>query len=199
MRHAPGSHGGKVIESTGIEGLLIVRWDTHGDDRGFFRQTYQASELADALGQEVVFRQGNHARSAPGVLRGFHAEPWDKMIYVTRGSAFAAIADIRPDSATFGRVETFRLGDAGERIRLFVSEGLANSYCTFGNEDVDYVYDVTAEWSPSADKRSIAWDDPDLAVDWPVAAPLISAADRANPSLRDRFPDHPLFSTGVGR
>lgn len=149
-------------------------------------------ELEDALGRSVNLRQGNHARSAPGVLRGFHAEPWDKLVYVVRGRALAAIADIRPESPTFGAVETFELGDGTDRLRLFVSEGLANSYCTFGDEDVDYLYDVSEEYWP-ADKRAVAWDDPDLGVEWPVHERIVSDADRVNPTLRERFPDHPRF------
>jgi dTDP-4-dehydrorhamnose 3,5-epimerase len=191
-----------AVEPTRIDGLLVVRWETLGDERGFFRQTYQAGELAEALGREVVLRQGNHARSASGVLRGFHAEPWDKLVYVARGTAMAAIADIRPESPTFGEVETFHLGDPpGERIRLFVSEGLGNAYCTYGGSDVDYLYDVSEEYHP-ADKRAVRWDDPDLAVDWPVTDPVVSEADRHNPGLRDRFGDHPRFAgstTGEGR
>lgn len=187
-----------MIERTAIDGLLVVRWDTHGDDRGFFRQTYQAGELTEALGRPVTFAQGNHARSAPGVLRGFHAEPWDKLVYVARGTAMAAIADVRPDSPTFGEVATFHLGDRGERLRLFVADGLANSYCTYGDTDVDYLYDVSAVYDPDADKRAIHFADPDLAVDWPVADPVVSDADRANPTLRDRFPDHPRWRRAPG-
>jgi dTDP-4-dehydrorhamnose 3,5-epimerase len=181
------------IETTAIEGLLVVRWDSYADDRGFFRQTYQLDELEDALGRDVSFRQGNHSRSAPGALRGFHAEPWDKLVYVARGTVLAAIADVRPDSQTFGRVETFHLGDPpGGRLRLFVCEGLANSYCSYGDTEADYLYDVTEEYRP-ADKRAVAWDDPDLAVEWPVSDPVVSAADRDNPTMRQRFPDHPLW------
>jgi dTDP-4-dehydrorhamnose 3,5-epimerase len=181
------------VERTAIEGLLVVRWETHGDERGFFRQTFQLSELAEALGREPSLVQGNHSRSGPNVLRGFHAEPWDKLVYVVRGTAFGAIADIRPDSPTFGAVETFTLGDApGERVRLFVSEGLANSFCTL--TDVDYVYDVGGYFTPGVEKRAVAWDDPDLAVEWPVAAPTVSEADRGNPTLRERYPDHPRWS-----
>lgn len=182
------------VEATDIDGLLVVRWDTHGDDRGFFRQTYQTREIADALGRDVTLRQGNHARSQAGVLRGFHAEPWDKLVYVVRGVGFAAVADIRPDSPTFGRAATFWLGDPprGARIRLFIAEGLANSYCAV--EACDYVYDVTDEWRPGIDKPAVAWDDPDLAVDWPVDGPVLSDADRSNPTLRDLFPDHPRWA-----
>lgn len=182
------------VEETTIPGLLVVRWETFGDERGFFRQTYQVQEIEESLGRSVVLRQGNHSRSDPGVLRGFHAEPWDKLVYVVRGHALAAIADIRPESETFGTVETFHLGDdPADRIRLFISEGLGNAFCTYGDESVDYVYDVSDYWRPGIDKRSVAWDDPDLAVDWPVDDPTVSDDDRSNPTLRERFPDHPRF------
>jgi dTDP-4-dehydrorhamnose 3,5-epimerase len=70
-------------------------------------------------------------------------------------------------------------------VRLFVSDGLANAFLAVGDGPVDYLYDVTAEWRPGVDKRAVAWDDPDLAVPWPVADPVLSDADRANPPLRD--------------
>lgn len=184
-----------AVDRTDIAGLLVVRWETHGDERGFFRQTYQVRELEEALGRSVTLRQGNHSRSAPGVLRGFHAEPWDKLVYVVRGRAFCAIADIRPESPTFGTAATFELGDApGERIRLFIAEGLANSFCTLGEGPTDYVYDVSDYFGTGLDKPSVAWDDPDLAVAWPVAHPTLSAADTANPTLRALFPDHPRWA-----
>jgi dTDP-4-dehydrorhamnose 3,5-epimerase len=185
-----------VIERTAIEGLVVVRWDTHGDDRGFFRQTHQASELEDALGREVRFVQGNHARSRQGVLRGFHAEPWDKLVYVARGTVFAAIADLRTDSPTFGEVATFLLGDEpGERVRLFVGEGLGNSYGVVEEQPADYLYDVSREWAPGVERVAVAWDDPDLAVDWPFTDPRLSAEDARNPTLRERFPDHARWRT----
>lgn len=182
------------VETTAIEGLLVVRWETHGDDRGFFRQTYQRRELEDALGREVILVQGNHSRSAPGVLRGFHAEPWDKLVYAASGTTLAVIADIRPNSPTFAQTLSFHLGDPpGERIRLFISEGLANSFMATGEGVADYIYDVGDYWRPDVPKRSVAWDDPDLAVDWPVAQPTLSAADQANPALRELFPGHPRW------
>lgn len=184
------------VEQTSIDGLLVVRQPTHGDNRGFFRQTYVLSELAEALGHRPAFVQGNHARSQPGVLRGFHAEPWDKLVQVTRGRALAVIADLRPLSRTFGTTESFELGDGTDRIRLFVSEGLGNSYCVLGDEQADYLYDVTDEWRPDVDKRPVAWDDPTLAVEWPIHDPVLSDADRAAPRLRERYPDHQLFSGG---
>jgi dTDP-4-dehydrorhamnose 3,5-epimerase len=183
-----------AIETTSIEGLLVVRWPLHDDERGFFRQTVQTAELAAALGRPVRWAQGNHARSRPGVIRGFHAEPWDKCVYVTHGTAMSAVADIRPDSPSFGEVAVFRLGDPpGERVRLFIGRGLANAYGAIGDVEVDYVYDVSEEWRPMHG-HAIAFDDPDLAVPWPIADPIVSANDRAAPRLRERFPDHPRFA-----
>lgn len=176
-----------AVHETSIEGLLVVRWPTQVDERGFFRQTMQLDELRGALRRNVTFRQANHARSAPGVLRGFHAEPWDKCVQVTRGTAFAAVADTRPDSPTFTRVETFHLGDVEDgRIRLFITSGLANAYCAYGDDDVDYLYDVTEPFR-EVDKQAVAYNDPVLNVDWPVADPILSAADRANPTLTERY------------
>ena len=179
------------VHETAIAGLYVVKWDTHGDERGFFRQTHQVGELEAALGRAVRLVQGNHSRSSPGVLRGFHAEPWDKLVYVARGTAMSAVLDQRPDSPTFGEVATFHLGDPpGDRVRLFIEAGLGNAYCAYGDKALDYLYDVSDEYRP-VDKRAVAFDDPDLAVAWPVDAPVVSEADRANPRLRDRFPDHP--------
>jgi dTDP-4-dehydrorhamnose 3,5-epimerase len=183
------------VEHTAITGLLVVRWPTHDDDRGFFRQTFQCDEISRALGRRVGFQQGNHSRSRPGVLRGFHAEPWDKLVYVVRGTVLAVVADTRPRSPTFARAECFGLGDppSGERTRLFVSRGLANAFLVTGSTDADYLYDVSECWYPGADKRAVAWDDPDLAVPWPTTAPRLSEADAGNPTLRRLYPDHPRW------
>jgi dTDP-4-dehydrorhamnose 3,5-epimerase len=188
------------VEPTGIDGLLVVRFPTHADERGFFRQTYEVRELTQALGREPVLRQGNHSRSAPGVLRGFHAEPWDKLVYVVRGLAFAAVADIRPGSPTFAQVRTFVLGEppSGQQVRLFIANGLANSFCALGEGPTDYLYDVSEYWQASAAKRAVAWDDPDLAVRWPVEHPILSPADQVNPTLRALFPAHPRWSAARG-
>lgn len=184
------------VEPTDIEGLYVVRWPTNGDDRGFFRQTYQVGELTEALGREAVFRQGNHSHSIPGVLRGFHAEPWDKCVYVVQGLAMAAIADIRPASRTFGEVRSFMLGapPEGERIRLFIAEGLANSFLTLGDGPTDYLYDVGDYWRPGIVQPAVAWDDPTLGVDWPVDDPILSEKDRGNPTLEELVGSaHPRF------
>lgn len=170
-----------AAQTTSIAGLLIVRWPEHTDERGFFRQTYQVGEIAAALRRDVRLLQGNHSRSHARVLRGFHAEPWDKCVYVARGTATCVVADIRSGSETFGRTASFLLGDPpGERVRLFVAEGLCNAvYC---HTEVDYLNEVSAPFHP-AGRCGVIWNDPELAVAWPDASPILSAADAALPTL----------------
>lgn len=184
-----------AIEHTDIDGLLLVRWPIHADDRGFLRETHRTDEVAQALGRPVVLRQGNHARSHPGVLRGFHAEPWDKLVTVVAGTARACVADLRPDSATFGAVVEVVLGDPpGERLGLFVAEGLGNAYEVLGERPCDYAYQVTREWTPDAPRTVVRWDDPDLAAPWQAREPVLSDLDAAAPTLREVFPDHPTLA-----
>jgi dTDP-4-dehydrorhamnose 3,5-epimerase len=175
-----------TVATTSIPGLLRVSFPEFSDSRGSFRQTYQARELDAQLGRPLRLRQGNHSRSIAGVLRGFHAEAWDKLVYVARGTAFVAIADVRPDSPTFGRHETFLMGDApGEAIRLFVTQGLANAfYC---QTEVDYINDVSEEFDPNR-RGGVIWNDATLAVDWPSRDPILSDVDKALPTLRDLYP-----------
>ncbi len=183
------------VERTGLDGLLIVRCEVHSDERGWFTTWHRTDALAEVLGREPAFAQANHSRSHPGVLRGFHAEPWDKLVTVTSGTAFCAVADVRPGSATFAEVATFTLGDPpGQRASLFLAEGLANAFCVVGDDDVDYIYLVSAPWSPGVDKGAVAFNDPDLAVAWPLTDPIVSPADRANPTLRERVGDHPRLA-----
>lgn len=179
------------VQLTAIDGLLVVAWDALLDERGLFKHTYQHSELTQALGREPRLRQGNHSRSHARVLRGFHVEPWDKLIYVPRGLATCVVADVRPDSPTFGRTERFLLGDAPGRLdRVFIHRGLANAfYC---HAETDYLNDVSEEFDP-AGRGGVAWNDPDLAVTWPDAHPILSDADRRQPTLKTLFPGHPAL------
>lgn len=174
------------VSKTSIPGLLVIRWRKLEDRRGFFKHSYQVTELAEALGREPCLRQGNHSRSQAGVLRGFHTEPWDKLIYVVRGTALCVVADVRPDSASFARTERFTLGDPpGEHLRLFVSRGLSNAFYCFS--ETDYVNDVSAEFDPT-NRRGVAWNDPTLAVEWPTSDPILSDADANQPTLQSLFP-----------
>ena len=176
----------EYIKETPIPGLLVLERPTHHDERGFFREVFHLDELEAVAGVRFRLAQWNHSKSLPRVIRALHAEGWNKLVYPVTGSMFAAIADIRPDSPTFGRVATFTFDESSRRA-LFIPKGLANSICVVGDEPVHYLYLVDAYYD-GKDTTAVAWDDPDLAVPWPIANPIISARDRHNPSLRDLVP-----------
>lgn len=177
----------KFIKKTSIDGLLILERPTFADERGFFREIFHKDELEYVLGIKFEGVQMNHSRSNPGVLRGLHAEKWNKIISPVNGQAFLAIADIRPESETFGKFESFSINDEN-RVSLFVPVGLANSICVTGNDPVDYFYLVDAYYD-GKDTRAIAWDDPDINIPWPLKNPILSDRDKNNPKLRELFPE----------
>jgi dTDP-4-dehydrorhamnose 3,5-epimerase len=175
------------ITKTSLPGLLVLNRPTFNDERGFFREVFHDDELKEAIGKEFKPLQMNHSMSRPKVIRALHAENWSKLIYPVSGTMFAVIVDIRPESKTFGKFETF-IFHPYERKSLFIPGGFANSICVLGDEPVHYVYFVDAYYT-GADTTAIAWDDPDLQIDWPIKKPIISERDKNNPYLRDLFPD----------
>ncbi len=175
----------EFIKETSIKGLYVLERPTFDDNRGFFREVFHMNELTPVLGFEFKPVQINHSLSHAGVIRAIHAENWNKLVYPVTGKMFAAIVDIRPDSPTFAKIETFTFDDTN-RYALFISKGLANSICAIDG-DVNYIYLVDTYYD-GKDTRAIAWDDPDLKIDWPVKNPIISDRDKANPKLRDLFP-----------
>lgn len=177
----------QYIKTTKIAGLLILERPIIKDERGFFKEIFHLDELEETLGYEFRPVQANHSRSLPKVLRGLHAENWNKLIYPLTGKVFVAIVDIRPEADTFAKVETFTIDD-GTRHALFIPKGLANSFCVIGDEAVNYLYLVDAYYDGS-DTRAIKFDDPDLKINWPISDPIISDRDRNNLSLRDLFPE----------
>lgn len=175
------------IVSTTLNGVYKLTRKTFPDDRGFFREVFHMDELEKAIGFEFKPLQMNHSLSKPNVIRALHAENWNKLIYPVTGELFAAIVDIREDSATFGKVEIFNFSE-DSKYALFIPKGFANSICVSGSEDVNYIY-LVDKYYDGSDTRAIAWDDPDLAIDWPVKSPIISDRDRNNSKLRDLFPE----------
>lgn len=175
------------IKTTSLNGLLVLERPTHEDERGFFREVFHLDELEQVLGHEFKPVQWNHSRSKPKVLRGQHAENWNKLIYPITGQAFAAVLDIRPESETFGKCETFEFND-NNKFALFIPKGFANSFCALGDVDVNYLYLVDSYYDGS-DTKAIAWNDPDLQINWPIKNPIISQRDKNNPRLRDLFPE----------
>ena len=176
------------VKETSIPGLFIIERPTFRDGRGFFREVFHLDELEQKLGKSFKIVQLNHSLSKPNVIRGLHADRWNKLVYPLTGKAFAAITDIRPDFPTFSKVETFEFDDEN-RYALFIPRGLANSVCADGKEVVNYIYLVDDYYDPkNPGTTSIVWNDPDLKIPWPLEDAIISERDRNNPRLRDLFP-----------
>ena len=174
------------VKLTSIPGLLTLARNPIIDERGFFKEIFHLDELEEAIGHKFEGVQANHSQSLTGVLRGLHAESWNKLVYPFTGKVFVAVADIRPNSETFGKVETFTIDDSN-RIALFIPKGLANSFCVLEGV-ANYFYLVDAYYDGS-DTRGIIYDDPDLNINWPIKDPIVSERDRENPRLRDLFPE----------
>jgi len=175
------------ITKTDISGLLVIGLPIFGDDRGWFKESYQREKMV-SMGFPADFDvvQNNISfNSRRGVTRGIHAEPWDKYISIASGSVFAAIVDLR-SGENFGKVLTFELNPG---ISLFVPKGCGNSFQSLQN-DTAYTYLVNAHWSPEAQYTAVRLDDPDLNIKWPVPLHVaeISQKDKANPSLKEIQP-----------
>lgn len=175
----------RLIE-TGLPGLALLEPKVFRDDRGFFLETYSEAAF-DAVGIRARFVQDNHAHSVnAGVLRGLHFQkpPFAqaKLVWVTRGAVLDVAVDLRRDSPTFGRHYAVELS-AQNMLRLFLPRGFAHGYLTM-TPDVEFQYKVDAPYAPKHD-AGLLWNDPDLAVAWPVAAPQLSDKDRLLPLFKD--------------
>lgn len=163
----------------------------HMDERGFFLEIFRQNDLKKETGVDFSPVQWNHSMSLPGVIRGVHMEDWNKLVYPVTGILYAPIVDLRPQSSTFGKVEYITIDNSkGENKKaLFLPKGgIGNSICVLGEEPLNYIYLVDEYWDNSKAK-GVAWDDPDLAIKWPVDSPTVSDRDRANPKLRELFPE----------
>src|SRR5437773_2477151 len=124
-----------------LGGVWVFDRRSFPDERGFFREAFRLDQIEAAVRRPLRFVQMNHSRSARGALRGLHAEHWDKLVYVTSGEVFTAVADLREGSPTFGQVDTFQLSAEVPRT-LFIPSGVAHGYCVLSAE-ADYTYQVT--------------------------------------------------------
>ncbi len=179
-----------IIE-TKLKGVFLIERPTFPDERGFFHEVFRLNEVSDLVGIDFKPVQLSHSLSIPRVIRALHSEGWNKIVYPVTGKIFIAIADVRPDSSTFGEVETFTIDNtdiASKHTALFLSAGVGNSICVAGDQPVNYVYCVDEYWD-NAKAVGIAWNDPDLAIKWPINNPIISERDKNNPSLRELFPE----------
>ncbi len=169
-----------IATPTDIQGLQLLEFKRFADERGFFSGPYQAEEFAEALpGVDFKPVQVSHSRSRKGVLRGIHAEPWNKFVYVARGEIFGAYVDLRPEN--FGTVVTVTIP---EGRGVFVPKGVANSFQALSDE-VDYVYVVDGLWKAGTSYPMLAWGDSQLNIAWPITPPELSDKDKVNPSLEE--------------
>ena len=169
---------------TDIDGPLIIEPRLFGDERGFFMESWNAQTFA-AAGFDLHFVQDNHSRSQRGVLRGMHFQnpgAQGKLVRVVNGAVFDVAVDLRRASPTFGKWIGVELSAANKRM-LWVPEGFAHGFLTL-EDGTDFLYKCTAPYAPQHE-HSLAWDDPDLAISWPIAGMEIqlSQKDRQGLSL----------------
>jgi dTDP-4-dehydrorhamnose 3,5-epimerase len=175
----------KVIP-TAIAGPLILEPKVFGDARGFFMESYNARAFHEATGLDVSFVQDNHSRSGKGVLRGLHyqiQQSQGKLVRVVRGSVFDVVVDLRRSSPTFGRWVGVELSEENNR-QFWIPPGFAHGFLVT-SDSADFLYKTTDYYAPEHE-RSLAWNDPDVGVEWPLdGEPLLSAKDLAGKRLSE--------------
>lgn len=173
--------------ATPLDGVFVLEPKVFGDNRGFFLESYNARQFETATGARPLFVQDNHSRSGQGVLRGLHyqvRQPQGKLVRVTAGEVFDVAVDIRKSSPTFGKWYGHRLS-ADNKLQLWIPAGFAHGFLVL-SASADFLYKTTDYWAPEFE-RCIAWNDPDLAIDWPLSGmtPLISAKDAQGVAFRN--------------
>ncbi len=174
-----------IIQTT-IPGLLIIEPDVFGDERGFFYESFNQRTWEKKTGLETAFVQDNHSRSVHNVLRGLHyqeKQPQGKLTRVINGEVYDVVVDIRKNSPTFGKWEAVILSAENKRL-LWVPEGFAHGFMVL-SDVAEFLYKTTDYWAP-AYERTILWNDPTLAIDWPLKGePNLSAKDKAGQKWDD--------------
>lgn len=154
------------ITRVGIEGLAIIEPTVHGDDRGYFMETYNQNDMKEA-GIDAVFVQDNQSMSKKGVLRGLHYQkefPQAKLVRVIKGEVFDVAVDLRKNSKTYGKWFGMVLSEENKK-QFFVPEGFAHGFLVLSDE-AEFCYKVTDFYHPG-DEGGIAWNDPELGIKWP--------------------------------
>lgn len=174
------------VEDTLFSGVKLIEPTIHGDQRGFFMESYNERDF-QGHGIINIFIQDNHSLSAEvGVLRGLHYQldpkAQTKLVRVTVGEIYDVVVDLRKGSPTFGQWQGFHL-TALNKLQLLVPQGIAHGFCTLA-PNTEVQYKVDALYSPDHD-RGIAWNDPALAIDWPTSTPILSDKDGKHPLLAD--------------
>lgn len=188
MTQEPAGRGDVPSRPGTLPGVVIFEPVSHVDHRGFFVRTFDADSLRSAGIDPGAFVQENQSRSPRGTLRGLHlrAGPGEaKLVRCARGAVLDVVVDLRPWSATFGNWETVVLDDVDHR-HIYVPRGFGHGFQVL-SEIADVCYHHDATYDPAAD-AAVAWDDPDIAVQWPVPPLQLSQRDRAAPTLAVALP-----------
>lgn len=168
------------VTATGLAGLMLIEPQVHVDPRGYFFESFNQRVFEEALGRPMRFVQDNHSLSQRDVLRGLHyqvAHPQGKLVRVISGEVFDVSVDLRRSSPTFGKWYGVILSAENKRS-IWIPEGFAHGFLTLSAQ-AESLYKITDYWSPG-DERCIAWNDPDLAIDWPLTTqPILSSKDAA--------------------
>lgn len=175
---------------TRLEGPILLAPVVHGDQRGFFLESYRRSGFEE-LGIEEPLVQDNHSRSRRSIVRGMHFQPGQaKVVRCVRGSIFDVIVDIRRGSPQFSQWEGFTLDDV-DHHQLYIPDGFAHGFCVL-SELADVTYKISSYYEPELE-WGFAFNDPDVAIEWPVDGELIASdRDRAAPTLRELEPTLPF-------
>jgi dTDP-4-dehydrorhamnose 3,5-epimerase len=173
--------------ATSLADALVLEPEVFGDARGFFFESFNARRFGEIMGTATHFVQDNHSRSAKGVLRGLHyqiRQPQGKLVRVVAGEVFDVAVDLRRSSPTFGKWYGHRLS-AENKLQLWIPAGFAHGFLVL-SDSADFLYKTTDYWAPEHE-RCIAWNDADLAIDWPLdgVVPQISAKDARGAAFAD--------------
>ena len=169
-----------------IPDILLIEPKVFGDDRGFFYESYNQCQFEEAVGRKIIFVQDNHSRSAKGVLRGLHyqiQQPQGKLVRVVEGEVFDVAVDLRKSSPTFGQW-IGEILSAENKKQLWIPEGFAHGFLVL-SETAEFLYKTTDYYAPEHE-RCLAWDDPAIAIHWPLdGEPVLSAKDQQGKSLAE--------------
>jgi dTDP-4-dehydrorhamnose 3,5-epimerase len=180
------------LSETPLEGLIRVDIDFFSDDRGFFIESWHQRDFAEA-GLDLTFVQEGHSRSGRNVLRGLHYQdmtaPMGKLLRCTVGAIFDVAVDLRMESSTFGQWFGIELS-AENKTQLYVPEGFAHGFATV-SEVAEVQYKQTGFYTPSSE-GTVSWNDPAIAVAWPISDPILSARDQNGMSLQE-YRSNPAF------
>src|SRR5210317_509063 len=160
------------ITETKLSGVLIIEPKVFGDARGFFKETFQAERYRQA-GIEYTFVQDNYSRSQKGVLRGLHfqiTKPQGKLVSCPKGAVFDVAVDIDPNSTSYRQYVGVELTGENHK-QLWLPPGYAHGYCVL-SETADFLYKCSDYYDPS-DEGGVIWNDPDVAIEWPIANPIV--------------------------